>query len=159
MSVNLTIKGVTYRYPVSNDEQWGVDATDWAIAVTDALSAVSVPGDLAPPSAAQASILNNQSSVANVTELLFDSTIVRAATVFYYIFRKHGATEIMESGTITIRYVNSAWTFTQEYQGDDTGVTLSITSGGQFQYTSTNLAGSPYTGVMKYRAYALPRES
>lgn len=159
MSVILTIKGVTYRYPVSNDEQWGVDATDWAIAVTDALAGVAIPGDLPPPPALQAEINNNQVSAANVYELVLDSDITRAANIFYYIFRKHGSTEIMESGTITARYVNNAWTFTQEYQGDDTGVTLSITSGGYFQYTSTELVGSPYTGVMKYRAYALPRES
>lgn len=159
MSVNLSVKGVTYRYPVSNDEQWGTDATDWAIAVTDALSAVSVDGDLAPPSSAQASILNNQAVAANVTDLVFDSTIVRGAIVHYYIFRKHGITEIMEVGTLTVRFVNSAWTFSQEWQGDDTGVVLSITSGGQIQYVSDDRAGTPYTGVMKYRAFALPRES
>ncbi len=159
MSVNLTIKGVTYRYPASNDEQWGTDATNWAIAVTDALGAVSVEGDIAPPSSAQASILNNQSSAVNVTDLVFDNSVVRAAIVHYYIYRKHDATEIMEAGTLTLRYVNSAWTFSQEFQGDDTGVVLSITAGGQFQYISDDRVGSPYVGVMKYRAFALPRES
>jgi hypothetical protein len=159
MAVNLSIKGVTYRYPTSNNEQWGTDATDWAIAVTEALGTVSVEGDIAPPTASQASILNNQSTVANVTDLSFDSASVRSAVIHYYIFRKHGATEVMESGVITLRYVNSAWTFTQEYQGDDTGVTLSITSSGQIQYISDNKTGTPYTGVMKYRAFALPRES
>lgn len=159
MSVNLSIKGVTYRYPVSNDEQWGTDATDWAIAVTDALGTVSVDGDIAPPSSSQASILNNQASAANVTDLVFDSSSVRGAIVHYYIFRKHDTTEIMEVGTLTLRYVNSAWTFSQEYQGDDTGVVLTITAGGQIQYVSDNRVGAPYTGVMKYRAFALPRES
>lgn len=159
MSVNLTIKGVTYSYPVSNDEQWGTNATNWAIAVTEALSTVAVEGDLAPPSTSQAPILNDQSVAANVNDLTFDSSVVRAADVLYYIYRSYGSTKVMESGTLTVRFVDSAWTFTQEYQGDDTGVTLSITSGGQIQYTSDNKAGSPYTGVMKYRAFVLPRES
>jgi len=159
VSVNLTIKGVTYRYPVSNDEQWGTDATDWAVAVTDALGALAVEGDLAPPSSAQASILNNQAAAVNVTDLVFDSSTVRGAIVHYYVYRKHDTTEIMEVGTLTLRYVGSSWTFSQEFQGDDTGVVLSITSGGQIQYISDDRVGAPYVGVMKYRAFALPRES
>jgi hypothetical protein len=159
MAVNLTVKGVTYRYPVTQDENWGKNASDWAIAVTDALGTASVEGDLPPPDAAQASIQNNQASPVNVTDLIFDSATVRSAVVHYYVYRKHGATEVMETGILNLKYVNSDWTFSQESQGDDTGVSLDITSGGQVQYTSTNLAGSPYTGVMKYRAFALPRES
>lgn len=163
MAVNLTVQGVTYRYPTSNNEQWGTDATDWAIAVSDALASVAVTGDLAPPTASQAVISDNQAVAANVTGLLFDSAVTRAAIVHYYIYRNDSSSELMEAGTLTLRYKNSAWTFSQEYQGDDTGVTLSIISGGandgQIQYTSDNMGGTPYTGVMKYRALALPKES
>lgn len=34
MSVVLTINGTTYDYPTTGDEEWGPEATDWAVAVT-----------------------------------------------------------------------------------------------------------------------------
>ena len=33
---------------------------------------------------------------------------------------------------------------------DNSGVTFTITSAGKLQYTSTNLAGANYSGIMKW---------
>lgn len=37
MSVNLTINGTTYAYPEQGDDDWGVEATDWAVGVTNGM--------------------------------------------------------------------------------------------------------------------------
>lgn len=37
MSVTLTINGTGYDYPETNDQRWGADATDWAVAVTNGM--------------------------------------------------------------------------------------------------------------------------
>lgn len=37
MSVALTIAGVTYNYPTTSDNNWGDDATNWAVAVSTQL--------------------------------------------------------------------------------------------------------------------------
>lgn len=37
MSVSLTINGISYNYPETGDENWGADATDWAIGVTNGM--------------------------------------------------------------------------------------------------------------------------
>lgn len=37
MSINLTVNGVTYAYPETNDVDWGPDGTDWASAVTSGM--------------------------------------------------------------------------------------------------------------------------
>lgn len=34
MAIPLTINGITYQYPVNQDEGWGPDATKWAVAIT-----------------------------------------------------------------------------------------------------------------------------
>src|SRR6266850_2295052 len=37
MSIPLTINGAVFEYPVDFDENWGVDATGWAQAVTNGM--------------------------------------------------------------------------------------------------------------------------
>jgi hypothetical protein len=37
MAINLTINGTTYAYPEQGDDDWGVEATDWAAAVTSGM--------------------------------------------------------------------------------------------------------------------------
>lgn len=37
MSIPLTINGATFEYPVNFDENWGIDATGWAQAVTNGM--------------------------------------------------------------------------------------------------------------------------
>lgn len=159
MSVSLTVNGVSYDYPVENDQQWGSEATDWAIAVTDALASVTVPGDLPPP-AVNVTIQNNQSVAQNVTDLVFDPGDVRAAEIEYWVYRLRDADERMESGTLRVRYKTNSgtWSLDQTYGGDETGTVFDITAGGQVTYTTDNMTGSggAYVGQMSYRAYALP---
>jgi hypothetical protein len=38
-----------------------------------------------------------------------------------------------------------------DYSGQNAGVTFSITNGGQIQYTSSNISGTGYVGTLEYR--------
>lgn len=41
MSVPLTYNGITYQYPNSGNENWGQDATNWAVATTQLLNSLN----------------------------------------------------------------------------------------------------------------------
>lgn len=64
-----------------------------------------------------------------------------------------GSSELMEVGTFSgvYRPSNSSWSLLNEtFSGDDSGVTLSINSSGQLQYTSTNLSGTLLESQSKF---------
>jgi hypothetical protein len=154
----LTVNGEDFEYPTNREPAgWGEDATGWAEAVTNVLSNVTGTGDIL---LTDATINNNQSSPANVTSLSFDPANVRGAVVIYTIYRvttSTGATEATETGTIYVGYKSTAGTWDITVVGSaNAGVTFSITAGGQIQYTSTNFSGSSYSGVMTFKAQALP---
>lgn len=83
---------------------------------------------------------NNQSSPANITGFAFANASVRsfnalvsvtivASTSLYQMFEIKGVQK------------GSSWTIVTTAVGDISGVDFSITSAGQVQYTSTNVAG------------------
>lgn len=112
--------------------------------INSALAGVTaVSGDIALTSFTAA---NNQASAANVTGLAFANATVRAFKVILSVTR--GAT-----------YANydlegiqkaSSWDLNQTYVGDATGLTFTITTAGQVQYTSTNTGSS---ATVKFRAW------
>jgi hypothetical protein len=99
-------------------------------------------------------IANNQGAAANVTGLSFNSASYKAAHIFVRIQRKTDSSENVSVGVLKAMYraATTTWEILDELGGDFTGVTFSITSGGQVQYTSTNQSGSNYTGTMKFKA-------
>lgn len=103
-------------------------------------------------------VANNQVAAANVTGLAFaGGATVRSFFVDYEIYRNTtstGATELSESGLLigTYKPVAGTWEMVQAPVAGDAGVTLSITSGGQIQYTSTSITGTPASSFMKFKA-------
>lgn len=99
-------------------------------------------------------IANNQGAAANVTGLVFASASYKAAHIFVKIQRKTDSSETVSVGVLKVMYrtATTTWEILDELGGDFTGVTFSITAGGQVQYTSTNQAGTNYTGTMKFKA-------
>lgn len=158
MPVPLTVSGVTYQYPTNNDTQWGLNATRWAVGVTQALSTVVVDGDLSPTALVQ--ITNNNVSATNVAGLVFDKAVTRAAEVIYYIYRTRGVTEVVESGTLMLSYKTDldVWYMSRtSHTDDDIGVELTVNSNGQIQYVSSDIAtAGVYAGIMRYRARVIP---
>lgn len=92
-------------------------------------------------------IANNQSSPADVTGLLFTGSDTQSFFLEYFIYRKTtstGATELASRGVAIGAFspVANSWEMSVGPQVGDAGVTLSITSAGQIQYTSTNITGT-----------------
>lgn len=105
-------------------------------------------------------VANNQGAAADVTGLAFTGAVSRSALVHYDIRRKTdtAASEVRERGTLTLLYnaQDSVWDTdaNQSYAGAGAGVTFSVTTAGQVQYTSSSIAGSNYVGQMKFKAEA-----
>lgn len=90
----------------------------------------------------------------------FNPTAVRGANLDYSIYRNTSTTEFAEKGQLQLVYKNggtvgSKWTIGRVFFGDDAGITFTMTDAGQIQYTSTNMSGTGYSGIVKFEAKAL----
>lgn len=105
------------------------------------------PGDLNETSFSAA---NNQSSPANITGFAFANATVRSFDAVVSIF-------INATGSLYAVYKlkgiqkGASWEMSQDFTGDTTGITFSITTAGQIQYTSSNVTGFT-SDTIKFRA-------
>jgi hypothetical protein len=158
LSIPLTIQNVTFDYPVEgSDPQWGSEAAGWAQAVTNALNTLLAPGDILQT---LFNIPDNSSTPSNINGLAFDPSIVRAASIFYSVYRTSIDTPSgnAESGFMNIIYDNNAasgqkWKIMQ-YPNGSSGTVFSILDTGQFQFISSqiDMGGGGYSGIMKFSA-------
>lgn len=100
-------------------------------------------------------LVNNQSSAANIDQLVFDKNYVSAAFVEYLIQRVTSSTSLIQIGILRITYNpdTDSWAI-GEYGTSgpsSAGITFSITSTGQVRYTSSNLAGTQEISRIAFR--------
>jgi hypothetical protein len=88
---------------------------------------------------------DNQSSAANVTGLAFANASVRSADILLSIVRASTYAQYK----ISLVQGASSWYIDQEYAGDATGLTFTVTTAGQVQYVSSS-TGS--TANLHFRA-------
>lgn len=118
---------------------------------------VETPSENTPlsPGVSTFTLANNQSSAANVTGLSFDETTKRSGRIEYQIRTEDDTPlEKLELGEFFVYYNTDDGQWYGEYgqkNFSDSGVTLSITAGGQVQYTSPNLTGGNESLKLKYR--------
>ena len=98
-------------------------------------------------------ITNNQTSATSLTGIVFDKLDVKAVKLLINVERSTDtvAEQLNETGEIWLSYSakKDTWSIFLQSFGDDAGVTFTVTSGGQLQYTSTNLAGANYAGNLR----------
>ena len=97
-------------------------------------------------------ITNNQSSAGDLTGLLFDKTTIKAARILYSIERSDdNPTTVSQVGELMVVHdsVNDVWRINDTAVLDDAGVTFSILTTGQVQYTSTNFTGGSYASAFR----------
>lgn len=156
MSKVLIVNNTPFDYPTSGDEPgWGGSATGWAEAVTNVLSDLLGPNDILETAF---NIANNQTTFANVTDLVFNAASVRASDISYSVFRisSTNLSGYTEKGTIQIVYDNNiGWSINQGNILGTSGVIFSITPAGQIQYKSTDIGAVNYVGTMKFRSKSL----
>jgi len=88
---------------------------------------------------------DNQAIAADVTGLAFANGVTRGFEAQITVVRGTTYAEYSLKGIQKA----SSWEMSQEYAGDDVGLTFSITSTGQIQYTSTNTGN---TAALLFRA-------
>jgi len=139
MPKNLQIGSRIFEYPAQGDKAgWGEEATEWASAVTDALTTVQGPNDILTTSA---TLINNQTTPANIPGLNFDVSEVQAIDIKYLVIRTFdsGASVITEAGRVLGSFNGTEFTISVETDGNDTGFDISVLNSGQFQYTTSDL--------------------
>lgn len=99
-----------------------------------------------------ATIANNQSSAQDVTSAFFDPLLARAIEVSFNTYRSTSTNELAATGTIYLAYLTIAgtWEISCDSTFSNAGLTFDITDAGQLTYTSSNLAGTSYSGNMKF---------
>jgi len=151
MSKNLIVGNQTFEFPEQGDNaDWGSSVTDWAEAVTDALSTVQKPNDILLTTA---NIANNISSPTNIPGFSFSTAEVKAINCQYLVTRTTTIPNVVltEVGYIEGWFDGTNWGISIRTTGD-AGILLSITPAGQMQYTSSNLAGATHTGSISFEA-------
>jgi hypothetical protein len=91
---------------------------------------------------------NNTSFPTDITGFLFDYTKSNSftSTVAVKIIRSAGG-NLCSMYTIEGNYSSTGWNIYPTILGDNTGITFSITSGGQIQYTSSNIVNWSSTTI------------
>ena len=152
LSVDITGTTALAATPDNADELliWDVSTSARKkITVAELLAGVAVgsAGDIEETSFA---VANNQVAAASITGFAFSNTAVRSfkALVSVEIDATLGLFETFE-----LVGINKAGSFDMAISavGDESGVTLSITTGGQIRYTSANYSGF-VSGLIRFRA-------
>lgn len=104
-------------------------------------------------------IINNKGVATDIEGLSFDKTKVSQASVDYLIQRVTTgglASELIETGTFYAAYKPTSVDWVLSDVPSTAGVTLTITSSGQVQYTSTNITGATaYISKITFRVRTL----
>lgn len=150
MTKKLQIGSEIFNYPEQGTSSGhGEQATEWAEAVTDVLADFQGPNDILLTSQ---TLANNTTTPTNIPGLTFNTGQVQSITVEYLLERVYdsGSTTITESGVILGNFDGTTFKIIVE-AADDVDVDITVTSGGQFQYTSSNLANHISTTI-KFKA-------
>jgi hypothetical protein len=159
MSVKIIIKGTAITLPSSGaSPNWSPAILEAFKALADAVNAITGTYDVAP----QVQPINDDNQVINrpIDNLSFPSLDVRAATIYYSVYRKTDLNEVTEAGTLEISYndkrsaPNTKWEMVRMGAGD-ASIDFNITDLGQIRFSTTSLSGSNHEGKISYRAIAI----
>lgn len=104
-------------------------------------------------------LVNSQSSAADITNLVFNKAGVTGAIVEYLVQRVTDSVELTEFGSFGCAYnpTSLSWSLfaISENSPDNANIVFSITSAGQVQYTTSNEAGTGTISKIWYRSRTL----
>lgn len=160
----LIIKGTPVQIPDSAaSPNWAPGIIQGFEALADAVNAITGSFDVAPQ--VQNIDANNSSTNVNITNLSFPTSDVRAATVYYSVYRKTDPSgppdgeEVSEGGTLEIVY-NEARPSTQKWEivrsgAGDAKIDFNVTDLGQIQFSTNALTGINHVGTLSFRAISI----
>lgn len=142
MSKDLQIGSNIYEYPSPGEPAgWSEGASDWAEGVTNALATVQGPNDILLTSSSLTIPDSNDPGTIgtfNVNGFLFDSATVQGFDAQFLVTRTYtdATPKEVESGDILGNGTGTGGDFFISVSSiGDTGISFSITSDGQVQYT------------------------
>jgi hypothetical protein len=135
MTKRLQVNNQEFDYPEQGDINWGEDATEWAVAVTDALSDIVGPQDIL---LREAPLTVNQVSQANINGLVFDTSAVQQVIVDAIVLRDTTVGLFAEYIIIEGVFDGANFQISQRSTGADCGAVIDALSSGQFVYTSNS---------------------
>ena len=147
----LIIGTESYEVPLQGENgDYGESLTDFFEAVAVALSTVQQPNDVTNQTAI---ILNNQTTFADISGFIFDSSQVISINAEGIIKRStvSPAVSLVEDVIIRGNFNGSSWVYSVISQGN-AGIEFNITDAGQLQYrTPISMAGTSYAGAITFR--------
>ncbi len=154
---DITIQGSLVDFPNSAAEpNWAEAVIQFAELTATALSGLVGAGDVSPQIYTMVADTNSD---VDLPSLQFATSVVRAATINYSVYRTTNTGNAAESGMLQLIYnPNNAptqkWEFTQQKVGEG-DITFTVLDTGQVQFSSTALGGSDHVGKITYYAKAL----
>ena len=144
MSKKVSIGNSTYTLTQQGDPAgWGEDQQELVEALIDTVNNFFGPGDIV-----QTTVLigNNVSTPTNINNFQFDVNVVRFAEVNYTVIRVATDT-VFEVGKLFIlndpTIIGNPWSLNQQNMSENqAGITFSINSSGQIQYTTDEMLGT-----------------
>lgn len=149
----VDINGTTAETVVANNDEvliWDTSAAARRkITRSNFLSGIafSSPGDLVEASFSAA---NNQAVAADVTGFVFANGTVRSFDALVSV-AIDATSDLFEEFKLQGIQRGADWTLAVQSNGDNSGLSFSITNSGQIQYTSSNIAGF-VSNSLKFRA-------
>lgn len=160
----IIIKGTPINIPNSGaSPNWSPAVIEAFQAIADAVNLFTGTFDVAPQTISIDAF--NPGVNINIDNLVFPPSDVRAATVYYTIYRKTqdsgppDGVELAEAGTLEIVYNNSRpstqkWEVGRSGEGDAL-VTFMVSDLGQISFTSETLTGINHIGILSFRAITI----
>lgn len=147
----LTVGSEEFEFPLSGENPgYGSEVTDWAEAVTGALSTVQKPNDILT----RRDVINNAIGTFNIPGFSFSTAEVISIDCKYLVTRNvTGGTSpgiYTEVGYIE-GYYDGNWSISIRTTGD-AKILLSITPSGQIQYQVTEIFDGTHVGEIVFEA-------
>ena len=142
----LQVNTSSFDFPDNGElggQGWGEEVSGWAEAITNKINGISSNYEILISSA---TINNNISSDTAISGLSFNSSLVRAAQIYYTITRT-----TREYGILNVIYNGSSWDISQDSVIGDAGILFNVNSSGQVLYQSTN----DIAGTVKFASRSL----
>ena len=149
MSKTLTVGSEDFEFPTEGSNAgYATEVTDWAEAVSDALSTVQRPNDVLLTTS---SVSNSAITPTNIPGFSFSTAEVKAIDCRYVVTRTTTGPSltVTEVGYIEGYFDGSDWGISIRTTGD-ASIFISITPSGQMQYYVTPLAGATHVGTIKF---------
>jgi len=158
MSKTLTVRDEVFKYPDVGDSNYAEEATGWAEEVTDVLTNVSGPGDIATTELTLSGTDTGTHIEGTITGMLFDTAFVQSIEVTGFITRTYtdATPDQVERFVIEGAYNGTTLNFSEEFVGDDTELNFTVT-GGQFGFSYLKIANTD-TVTIKFEGNAFINE-